>query len=54
MNEYDVITARINTIEERLNAVIDLLNDLIELIYEPEYVRKLDRLAEYGEKEAVK
>lgn len=54
MSESDMIRARIDALEEKMDVVIDLINDFIELVYEPEYVKKLDKLARYGKKEAVK
>lgn len=54
MSELDRIRARIDALEEKMDVVIDLINDFIELVYEPEYVKKLDKLAKYGKKEAVK
>ena len=53
MSELDRIRARIDALEEKMDVVIDLINDFIELIYEPQYVRKLDKLAKYGKKETV-
>jgi len=53
MSDYESLKARIGLLEEKMDTVIDVINDFIELIYEPQYVRKLDKLARYGEKEAV-
>lgn len=45
------IEERITLLEEKTDAVIALLNDFIELVYEPSYVKKLDKIAEYGKKD---
>lgn len=43
---------RVSALEEKMDVVIDLINDFIELVYEPQYVKKLDKLARNGKKEA--
>ena len=50
MSELELIQlqARVDELEEKVDAVLNVLNDLIELIYEPSYVKKLDKLAKYG------
>lgn len=50
MSELELIQleARVDELEEKVDAVLNVLNDLIELIYEPSYVKKLDKLADYG------
>lgn len=53
MGAIDDIRQRIEALEEKMDTVIDLINDFIELVYEPEYVKKLDKLAKYGKKEAT-
>ena len=53
MGGIDDLRKRIEALEEKMDVVIDLINDFIELIYEPQYVRKLDKLAKYGKKETV-
>jgi t-SNARE complex subunit (syntaxin) len=52
MGEMEELRKRIEALEERMDVIIDLINDFIEMIYEPEYVKKLDKLARYGKKEA--
>lgn len=52
MGTIDDLKARVSALEEKMDVVIDLINDFIELVYEPQYVRKLDKLASYGKKEA--
>ena len=49
MSELELIQleARVDELEEKVDAVLNVLNDLIELIYEPSYVKKLDKLADY-------
>lgn len=54
MGTIDELEARVAALEEKMDVVIDLINDFVELVYEPSYVRKLDKLARYGEKETVK
>ena len=54
MTGIQEIEQRVDALEDKMNVVIDLINDFIELVYEPEYVKKLDKLAKYGKKEAVK
>lgn len=54
MAVIDDLEARVAALEEKMDVVIDLINDFVELVYEPSYVRKLDKLARYGEKETVK
>lgn len=54
MGTIDELKARVAALEEKMDVVIDLINDFVELVYEPSYVRKLDKLARYGEKETVK
>ena len=54
MGTIDELKARVTALEEKMDVVIDLINDFVELVYEPSYVRKLDKLARYGEKETVK
>jgi len=51
MSTIDEIKARVDALEEKMSVVIDIINNFIELIYEPGYVKKLDKLAKYGEKE---
>lgn len=53
MGAIEDFRQRIEALEEKMDVVIDLINDFIELIYEPQYVKKLDKLAKYGKKEAV-
>lgn len=50
MSELELIQlqARVDELEEKVDAVLNVLNDLIELIYEPSFVKKLDKLADYG------
>ena len=50
MSELELIQlqARVDELEEKVDAVLNVLNDLIELIYEPSFVKKLDKLAKYG------
>ena len=52
MSELELIQlqARVDELEEKVDAVLNVLNDLIELIYEPSYVKKLDKLADYGKR----
>lgn len=51
MGAIEELRQRIEALEEKTDVVIDLINDFIELIYEPHYVKKLDKLARYGKKE---
>lgn len=51
MTRMGEIEHRLDILEEKTDAVIALLNDFIELIYEPGYVKKLDKLARYGKRE---
>ena len=51
MSGLGELEARVSALEEKMDVVIDLVNDFVELIYEPSYVRKLDKLAGYGRKE---
>ena len=53
MGAIEDLRQRIEALEEKMDTVIDLINDFIELVYEPEYVKKLDKLAKYGKKEAT-
>ena len=39
-----------NELEEKADAMLGVLNSFIELIYEPSYVKKLDKLADYGKR----
>ena len=50
MNRLNDLERRVGELECALNAAIGVLNGLIEAIYEPEFVKKLDKLSEYGEK----
>ena len=52
MSGMKELETRVSALEEKMDAVIDLINDFIELMYEPQYVKKLDKLAGYGKKEA--
>lgn len=52
MSGMKELEARVSALEEKMDVVIELINDFIELIYEPQYVRKLDKLARNGKKEA--
>ena len=46
--ETEELEKRVKALEEKVDALLGVVNDFIELIYEPGYVRKLDKLAEYG------
>lgn len=52
MSKESELEVRVATLEEKMDAVIGFVNDLIELIYEPGYVKKLDKCARYGEKDS--
>jgi len=52
MSGMKELEARVSDLEEKMDVVIDLINDFIEMVYEPQYVKKLDKLARYGKKEA--
>lgn len=46
MSEIEEIKKRISRLEEMMDAAIGVLNKLIDDIYEPCYVKKLDRMAD--------
>jgi len=50
MSELELIRleARVDELEEKADAMLGVLNSFIEIIYEPSYVKKLDKLADYG------
>ena len=50
MSKESELEMRVATLEEKMDAVIGFVNDLIELIYEPGYVKKLDKCARHGER----
>lgn len=51
---YNDLLARVTVLEEKTDAVIEIINHLLEVIYEPSYIKKLDKLAKYGKRETVK
>ena len=55
MTRIQEIEQRVDALEDKMNVVIDLINDFIELVYEPSFVKKIDKLAkkkENGKEEA--
>jgi hypothetical protein len=53
-DRYNDLLARISVLEEKTDAVIEIINHLLEVIYEPSYIKKLDKLAKYGNRETIK
>lgn len=53
-DRYKELLARISVLEEKTDAVIEIINHLLEVIYEPSYIKKLDKLAKYGKRETIK
>lgn len=51
--KYQELYDRITVLEEKTDAVIEVINHLLEVIYEPSYIKKLDKLAKYGKKKTV-
>ena len=51
---YNDLLARISVLEEKTDTVIEIINHLLEVIYEPSYIKKLDKLAKYGKRETIK
>ena len=45
---YNDLLERISVLEEKTDTVIEIINHLLEVIYEPDYIKKLDKLAKYG------
>ena len=50
MSKESELEMRVSALEEKMDTVIGFVNDLIELIYEPGYVKKLDKCARHGER----
>lgn len=53
-DKYNDLLERISVLEEKTDTVIEVINHLLEVIYEPSYIKKLDKLAKYGKRETVK
>jgi hypothetical protein len=53
-DRYNDLLVRISILEEKTDAVIEIINHLLEVIYEPSYIKKLDKLAKYGKRETIK
>lgn len=51
---YNDLLERISVLEEKTDTVIEIINHLLEVIYEPDYIKKLDKLAKYGKRETIK
>lgn len=49
MDEVELLRKRIELMEEKVDALLEVVNHLLEVVYEPEFVKKLDKLANYGE-----
>lgn len=50
MTKIEEIEARLAQLEDRMDTCIVVLNKLIDDVFEPEFVKKTDKLVEYGEK----
>ena len=46
----DELEKRLDRLEKAFDALVDTVNKLMEDIYEPDFIAKLDKLAEYGQK----
>lgn len=53
-DKYNDLLERISVLEEKTDTVIEVINHLLEVIYEPSYIKKLDKLAKYGKRETIK
>lgn len=49
MSKVEELEKRIVALESAMEAVIAVSNKILDDFYEPEFVHKLDKLAEYGE-----
>lgn len=52
--KYQELYERVTVLEEKVDAVIEVINHLMEVIYEPSYIKKIDKLVSYGKREADK
>lgn len=48
MGELESLRQRIDTLEEKVDALLEVVNHLVEVIYEPEFVKKIDKLVKNG------
>ena len=48
MGELEILRQRIDTLEEKVEALLEVVNHLVEVIYEPEFVNKIDKLVKNG------
>lgn len=48
MDEVELLRKRIELMEEKVDALLEVVNHLLEVVYEPEFVKKLDKLVKNG------
>lgn len=50
MSEVEELRRRVEVLEEKVDASVEVVNHLLEVIYDERFIKKLDKLASYGEK----
>lgn len=50
MSEVEELRRRVEVLEEKVDASVEVINHLLEVIYDERFIKKLDKLASYGEK----
>ena len=48
MNDIERMKRRISALEDTVTALVGVVNILIDDVFEPEFVRKIDNLCDYG------
>lgn len=54
MDEKEMMKKRISALEDTVSALVSVVNMLIDDVFEPEFVKKIDNLVNYGEGKADK
>lgn len=50
MSEVEELRRRVEVLEEKVDASVEVINHLLEVIHVEGFIKKLDKLASYGEK----
>lgn len=48
MDEVELLKKRVKLLEEEVDNLQVVVNHLLEVVYEPEFIKKIDKLANYG------
>ena len=54
MGKIERMESQIKALQDTVGALVTVVNMLIDDVFEPEFVKKIDNLVSYGEKEADK